>query len=545
MEEKNNTTLPAEKEPKEKIPLKERLRRLVKAKYFWWITVPVLLVILFIVGLIQQGYLGDWIDAYKRADISVKVVDAESQPLDSVQVIFGDKTTITASDGTATLEKLVAGANTMSLRRTGFVSLDQEVTLKKGDNDLGTYTLQKTPAAQVTVTATLVDYISLSSISDATVTLGDIKPTWSNAGDLITFSNVPVGDYTLSATRKNYNDYSAKVTINEKTTTLGKILLVKTGLVVFESNRDQGLRGIFTTNYDASNQKTLVSRVGSLEDYSPSLSPDQTKVFFYSTRDGVKPSGSNEYTEVLYVVNIDGSNLTKISDNVESYNAKWSPDSKLISFMTNYDSTEGYKLRIYNVATKAIVTYDNYIKINSSSVCISSDSKLIAFAGVIKNANTSGLFVANTDGTNIRTIENVDVYYAEFISATTVRYSIYNYSTSSTKYYEYNASANTKNEVSTPAIDKYGATISPNGKLRAYVSTRDGKTNVFISDVNGDNEVQLTTLNKVSGNVLWSLDSSFIMFDYSASGESARYLVSINGTAKAKKIVDINTSSWY
>ncbi|HUD20839.1 MAG TPA: hypothetical protein VMQ44_02105, partial [Candidatus Saccharimonadales bacterium] len=61
----------------------------------------------------------------------------------------------------------------------------------------------------------------------------------------------------------------------------------------------------------------------------------------------------------------------------------------------------------------------------------------------------------------------------------------------------------------------------------------------------GSHELQLTINNKVSGNLLWSLDNSFIMFDVVTSGESARYVVDASGRAPAQKIVDINTSSWY
>jgi Tol biopolymer transport system component len=324
------------------------------------------------------------------------------------------------------------------------------------------------------------------------------------------------------------------------------VALVRTGRIVYESNSDKGLRGLFTVNLDGTDKKALINRVGEYEDYSPALSPDQTKVFFFSTRDGVKQDNSTSYKEALYLINLDGSNLVKVSDNAEGYNAKWAPNSKFITYVSPYTQAEGYKLRIYNVANKTITAFDDYIKVDSGTVSISTDGKLVVFSGNVKGASTSsGLFYGNVDGTSIKTIDNLSINSVEFTSSNKIRYSYYDSPSSSVKYFEYDPSANTKTAITSPAIDKVAAVVSPNGKYRAYVSTRDGRANLFVSKADGTEEVQLTTLNKVTGNILWSLDSSFIIFDYGTYGESARYLVDAAGQNNAKKIIDINASSWY
>jgi Tol biopolymer transport system component len=168
----------------------------------------------------------------------------------------------------------------------------------------------------------------------------------------------------------------------------------------------------------------------------------------------------------------------------------------------------------------------------------------VAFSAKDPADNMVRLFVAKTDGTNIKKVADHESYSLEFTAAGKLRYSYY--VVSKTKYFEYDLAAATSAEITAPKIDRVGGTLSPDKKLRAYVSTRDGKTNLFVSDADGKNEVQLTDLHFVQqGDILWSTDSSFVMFNLVMPGESARFLVSVNGIASARKIVDINTNAWY
>ena len=64
-------------------------------------------------------------------------------------------------------------------------------------------------------------------------------------------------------------------------------------------------------------------------DYSPSWSPDGTKIAFNSDRDGY---------EEIYVMNADGTNQTNISNNNSyDYSPFWSPDGSKIVFVSDRD----------------------------------------------------------------------------------------------------------------------------------------------------------------------------------------------------------------
>jgi len=533
--------LPPPQKPAEKtwqLALNIKIRR----KFLLYILLPVIIVGLLIYALISQGIIG----SARVSSVSLTVIDAEQIALENAQVEIGGVTAETNSDGGAKLEEVPRGKQTISVTKTGFTPYSEEVSLKRGQNNLGTITLEETPVEKVSVTLTVTDYITETLITDAVVTLEDITGIYDATGTVYKLNNVPLGSYPLSVGKNGYTTFSTNVTITKDTAKLDPVSLVQAGTIVFESNRDRGKRGVFTANYDGSNQKALVARVGDFEDYTPVLGPNQRKLFFTSTRDGIKRENDpNYYKEFMYVVDLDGKNLTKIGETSGSY-AVWSPDGGFIGYTQYKDDYSKSEIYTYDVVKKTSHEFAGY---NSQSFSFSPDGKLIAFSALKDSESTRKLYYSNSNGSDIKTVatstNNSDFYGMEFTTTNKLRYNFYDQGARKTRWFEFDLTTSTTTEVSAPAIDRESAVVSPDKKTRAYVSTRDGKTNVYISDADGKNEKKLTNLNRVVGNLLWSKDSSFIMFDYRSEGESGRYLVSTNGTAKAKKIVDINLTYYY
>ena len=524
----------------EKVLAKLKIRKLI----LLYVILPVIAVGLIFYALVQQGIIG----GVRTATITAYVIDEKQSPIDQAIIVVGSLSGITGVDGRATIigDIITKEVVQVSVRKTGFITHTQSLELKSGQHDLGTIVLKETPVTKVDITIRVEDYISESSLDNAVITLGDISGIYKN-GDY-SLSGVPVGAYSLTVNKGGYHTFTTNIEVAEDTVTLDKIQLVQTGLIVFESNRDRGKRGIFTSNYDGSNQQPLVNRVGDLEDYTPSLGPNQNKVFFTSTRDGEKrPNDPNRFKEYLYVVKLNGNNLIKISETSSSYTV-WSPDGGYIGF-TKYD--ENYTkntLYTYDVVRKKLHKFTDY---NSSSFSFSNNGNLIAFSAKKEGSAQRQLFFSKSNSTEIKTIagdgidESYNYYGIEFTGNDKIRYSYYDGVAKKTKWFEYTIASETTVEITAPAIDREGAVFSPDKKLRAYVSTRDGKTNLYISNADGKDENKLTELNSiVGGGLLWSKDSSFIMFNIRKPDESARYLVSINKTAPPKKIVDVNLT-WY
>lgn len=180
--------------------------------------------------------------------------------------------------------------------------------------------------------------------------------------------------------------------------------------IVFTSTRTGDLE-LFTMDIDGSNVKQVTDELG--YDGGAFFSPDGKKLLFRSSR----PKSSEEITEYkallaeglvqptameLYICNVDGSDLHKVTD---LGNANWAPffhpSGNKILFSSNHESERGFPFNLYMINTDGSgleqITYDDVF---ASFPMFSYDGKQLVFSS---NRNNGG-----TRETNLFLVDWVD-----------------------------------------------------------------------------------------------------------------------------------------
>jgi TolB protein len=217
---------------------------------------------------------------------------------------------------------------------------------------------------------------------------------------------------------------------------------------------------IFVMNADGSQAVQITHDTIDYDD--PQWSPDGKKIIATATINK---------QDRIYIMNPDGSGLQPLTPpDIRAIHASWSSDSEQVIFCANDDEhppqkndTKIYSIDVESGRVKTLIsggvnTYPSW----------SPDMKKIAFRKIIADMN-SEIFVANSDGTNLRNITN------------------------------------------NPAFDGWPA-WSPDGKWIAFASNRESAYQIYIMDENGGNVTLVANTEGRATAPRWSPDGKAIYF---------------------------------
>jgi TolB protein len=169
------------------------------------------------------------------------------------------------------------------------------------------------------------------------------------------------------------------------------------GKIAFVSNRD-GAEKIYLINADGSELTKLTNGPHHLQ---PSWSPDGTQIAFM---------GLEKEATALFTMNSDGSHRKLIANNIfHNVGLAWSPDGARIAFCSvNPDAASSSKFSLHVIDADG--THDVRLANGSGSIAWSPDGKELAIATL------SGIDLVKADGTDLRTLAPLSSRFPQTLS---------------------------------------------------------------------------------------------------------------------------------
>lgn len=241
--------------------------------------------------------------------------------------------------------------------------------------------------------------------------------------------------------------------------------------VAFTSERD-GNPEIYVVNADGSNPRRLTDNPAL--DGSPAWSPGGGQIAFFSTRDG---------NAEIYVMNADGSNQHRLTDNPapDSYPA-WSPDGTRIAFVSERDGNSEVYVMNADGSDPRRLTDEAAV---DAYPAWSPNGREIAFVSAREGA--AEVFMMDADGSNVRRVTSLF------------------------------------------GANGWYPAWAPGGTLMTFTSERGGEADIYRMTPAGDNVVRLTEKSGWLTTTDWSPDGQWIAFSAGLTGYSDLYVMDAEG----------------
>jgi Tol biopolymer transport system component len=254
--------------------------------------------------------------------------------------------------------------------------------------------------------------------------------------------------------------------------------------IAFSSNRT-GSWDIYVMNSDGANQTKITDNITgafntSIDDISISWSPDGTKIAFDS-RDRGKFD--------VYTADSDGKNVSIFTtDPSHDCYPAWSPDGSQIAFATNRDDSFEIYVKNSDGSGKQRITRNTAADLFPSW---SPDGIKIAFTS--NRDSNDEIYVMNSDGSNqTRLTDNVTADLYPSWSPDGTKISFTSDRDGNDEIYVMNSDGSNQTRLTdNPAQDDMPK-WSPDGTKIVFTSNRDGNFQIYVMDADGSNQTRIT-----------------------------------------------------
>ena len=233
-------------------------------------------------------------------------------------------------------------------------------------------------------------------------------------------------------------------------------------------------------------------------DFSPTVSPDGSKLAFVSDRDGNREIYILDLKWMDGYTQWEGKNLTNITQTAShDWTPQFSPSNDKILYTTYYSDSDNYDIFIMNIdgSEKKNITNSPWYEKNPQ---FSPDGSFILYQAWQKG--------------------RMEIFFSNLLDKNNINL--------------------TRNATSHDIISE-GNIISPDGQKVVFTSERDGNRNIYIMNTDGTGQTQLTKHTSHDYEPIFSPDGLSIVFTSERDGNKEIYIMNHEG----KNITNLSNNS--
>jgi Tol biopolymer transport system component len=476
-----------------------------------------------------------------RASAQVRVLDSETQlPLKAVSVKLSGMTVETDMEGVARFSNVRLGTQTLTIVKSAYAQVDEQITIKTGANSLDNVDLQ---AIGTSFEFKLVDWLGDQPLEGGEVVYGE-NSAFSNNDGMVKL-NIPPTDelkITVLASAGGYTPIEFELDTTSKE--VRTIKLVVSRQTYFVSKRS-GTYDVYRANADGSAMEVILEGTGhERSNLSFDVAPSGKKAILAASRDKNIRNEDGFLLTGLYVIDTTNKEFAKIDSSEAIDIVGWIGDSVIyvkIKAGASGQNPERHRLMSYNTATgtQTEIAASNYF----NDVLVADSYIFYAPSDAYKKDPKAYLYRSNVDGTQKVTIFAQNVWTVLRTGLDDIKFD------SKQVWYKgsVNGTAIVKLEDKPTEYVSRLYTDSPSGEKTAWVDLRDGKGSLIIVDKATGEEKVVTSQSGLRNPIVW-LSEDHIVYRVVTTNETSNYVIELS-TGAFKKITDVTNVSgadrWY
>ncbi len=238
---------------------------------------------------------------------------------------------------------------------------------------------------------------------------------------------------------------------------------------------------------------------------------------------------SNRFSDVLFLIDIDGNNKTQLTYSGNSRYPMFFPNGRKILFI-EYENN--YKFYSVDIDGRNMMQLTN-ITGRDRDPDISPNGEKIVFQ-TNRDANEE-IYIMNSDGSNqINLTNHTGSDNEPKFSSSGVKIVFYSYRNGNTDVYLMNNDGSNQTRLTTEPQYDGQPSFSPDGSKIVFRSYRDSNYEVYIMDVDGNNQIRLTNTSGEEKEPQFSPDGAKILYQYDETGHYKEdiYIMDVDGSNK-------------